>query len=218
VTVFYTSDLHIDHKLVAGHRGHRRVREEFLSTNFSSSIPENSPVLEPDTAAHDAALAAYWDATVKKDDIVFVLGDTGLGKFEKVVLPWFDARPGIKHLIAGNHDPVHPARSDAVKLQRRWLQTFDTINPYTTRKIAGQRVLLSHFPYKSYGDGTTHGEPGEGRWAEWRVDESLGKLLVHGHTHGPERAHGNQFHVGWDAWGRFVTHEELEDWVRSTSL
>lgn len=191
LTVFYTSDLHIGHRLVASHR-------DFF---------------DGDTDAHDAALAQYWDATVKKDDIVFVLGDTGIGRFEQVVLPWFEARPGRKHLIAGNHDPVHPSRSDAVKLQPRWLQVFETINPYTTRRIAGEKVILSHFPYASYGDGTTHGEPGEGRWAEWRVPEHLGKFLLHGHTHGPEKAHGKQFHVGWDAWGRFVTHEELETWV-----
>lgn len=208
MTIFYTSDLHIGHRLVAGHRGFTQ------ETGHFSDI-DGAPEYESDTDAHDEAIAAYWDATVQEDDIVFVLGDTGLGRFEQVVLPWFDARPGRKHLIAGNHDPVHPARSDAVKLQKRWLQTFETINPYATRKIAGEKVILSHFPYASYGDGTTHGEPGEGRWAEWRVDERLGKFLLHGHTHGPEKAHDRQLHVGWDAWGRFVSHDEIVTWVES---
>jgi calcineurin-like phosphoesterase family protein len=207
MTVFYTSDLHIGHKLVAGERGFWQEREVFKGSPLEQPIP--------DPAAHDAALAEYWDKTVSGEDTVYVLGDVGLGRFESRVLPWFDARPGIKHLVAGNHDPVHPCRSDAVKLQWRWLKTFATINPYATRKIAGQKVMLSHFPFASYGDGTTHGEPGEGRWTEWRVPEELGKLLVHGHTHGTEKAHGNQFHVGWDAWGRFVTQDELEAWVRS---
>jgi calcineurin-like phosphoesterase family protein len=204
MTIYYTSDLHIGHRLLASERGFMKEGGDYLGAPLE---------LLPDTDAHDASLAQYWDDTVKTDDTVYVLGDTGLGRFEQVVLPWFDARPGTKHLIAGNHDPVHPCRSDAVKLQRRWLQTFDTINPYVTRKLAGQKVMLSHFPYQSYGDGDQHGEP-EGRWNEWRIDESLGKLLLHGHTHGTERAHGNQFHVGWDAWGRFVSQEEIIDWVQ----
>jgi calcineurin-like phosphoesterase family protein len=204
MTVWYTSDLHIGHKLVAGHRGFY----------YFDDGPENPPT-EPNHIEHDAALARYWDSTVKADDTVYVLGDTGMGRFENYVLPWFDARPGIKHLVAGNHDPVHPARSDAVKLQRRWLKTFDTINPYVTRKIAGKKVMLSHFPYASYGDGTTHGEPGEGRWSEWRIPEELGKLLLHGHTHGPEKSHDNMLHVGWDAWGMFVPQEAVETWVKT---
>lgn len=207
MTNFYTSDLHIGHRLVAGHRGFLRYDES--STEFGLD-----PIEHVDVDAHDLSLADYWLSTVKEDDTVFVLGDTGMSKFD-YVLEWFAALPGTKHLIAGNHDPVHPARSDSIRLQRKWLEVFATINPYTTRKIAGQKVLLSHFPYASYGDGTTHGEPGEGRWSEWRVDESMGKLLLHGHTHGPEKGHDNMLHVGWDAWGRFVRHDEVEAWVTS---
>lgn len=74
--------------------------------------------------------------------------------------------------------------------------------------------LALHFPYASYGDGLVHGEPGEGRWVEWRCQDD-GKLLLHGHTHGQEQAHDRMFHVGWDAWHRFVRHEELEAWVQT---
>lgn len=201
--VFFTSDLHIGHKLVAGLRGF-----------WDEDNVDDDGNAAPDTLEHARTVAAIWDATVKPSDTVFVLGDTGLSNWS-YVLNWFDNRPGTKHLIAGNHDPVHPARSDAIKLQKEWLHVFATINPYTTRKIAGEKVLLSHFPYASYGDGTTHGEPGEGRWSEWRADERLGKLLIHGHTHGPERAHdGNQFHVGWDAWGGLVPMQTIVDWVQ----
>jgi calcineurin-like phosphoesterase family protein len=216
MTVFYTSDPHVFHKLVAGHRGYWQPATQEIHDQYSSPYALLSKVEIPDPERYAEMLADYWDSTVKHDDVVYILGDTGMGRWNEV-LAWFDERPGVKHLIAGNHDPVHPARSDAVKLQPRWLQTFRTINPYTTRKIAGQKVMLSHFPYQSFGDGGEHGEP-EGRWNEWRIDESLGKLLLHGHTHGKEKAHdGNQLHVGLDAWGRFVEHEEVEEWVKSVA-
>lgn len=200
MTIWYTSDLHIGHRLVAAHRGYKGHEDPFES--------QDVPV---DIIGHDADLASYWDNTVALDDTVFVLGDTGMGRFEQHVLPWFDARPGTKHLIAGNHDPVHPSRSDALKLQKRWLQTFNTINPYLTRKLNGHKVILSHFPYESWGEGP--GRDGESRWNEWRIDESLGKPLLHGHTHGPETAHGRQLHVGWDARERFVSQEEVLEWL-----
>lgn len=203
---FYTSDLHIGHAKVAEIRG-------FATTEIRDTGPTIEPVVVVDVAAHADYIAEIWDSTVKKDDTVYVLGDTGLGQFEKVVLPWFKDRPGIKHLIAGNHDPVHPCRSDAVKLQPKWLDVFRTINPYLTRKVAGEKFMLSHFPYESYGDGTTHGEEG-GRWNEWRVPEELGKPLVHGHTHGPEREHDNMFHVGWDAWNELVPEERILEWLQ----
>lgn len=187
---FYTSDLHIGHRLVAGLRG------------FDS------------TEEHDATLAAYWDLTVKPEDTVFVLGDTGMTKFEQVVLPWFSERPGSIHLIAGNHDPIHPARSDAYKLQSKWLSVFSSVQPYATRKTNGVKFLMSHFPYLSWGEGPLRGGEEAARWVEWRLPESDVPLL-HGHTHGPEKAHGQMLHVGWDAWGRFVREDEVVAWVQS---
>ncbi len=212
MTIFYTSDIHIGHRLVAGTRGY--WDEDNVVEVFGDDRLLGQFACEPDTDAHDEDLARVWDEQVGPKDTVFLLGDTGLGKFETVVLPWLDARPGIKHLIAGNHDPVHPARSDAIRLSARWLQTFATIQPYATRKLLGQKVLLQHFPYASWGDGDTHGEPGEGRWSEWRLPDT-GKLLIHGHTHGKEQAHhGNMFHVGWDAWGQLVPQDTILDWIR----
>lgn len=228
MSIYFTSDLHIGHKLVAGLRGffdEDNVVGDDISCYCACHRDGGAtmhvapccypPEAQPDTQAHDEHIAHIWDKTVKSGDTVYILGDTGMSRFDEVVLPWFKARKGIKHLIAGNHDPVHPARSDSVKLQaRKWLDVFDTINPYTTKRINGEKVLLSHFPYAWYGDGDTHGEPGEGRWAEWRLPDT-GKFLVHGHTHGQERDHGSMFHVGWDAWGQLVPEQTLTDWIES---
>lgn len=144
MSVFYTSDLHIGHAKVAGIRGFKKI-VEYRESGGQDPMWEDVEVV--DTEAHDRDLARVWDSMVKPDDIVYVLGDTGMSNFDKVVLPWFAERPGTKHLIAGNHDPVHPARSDALKLQPKWLKVFATISPYATRKAAGHKFLLSHFPY-----------------------------------------------------------------------
>lgn len=191
VTNWYTSDLHIGHEKVARLRGFETVEE------------------------HDAHVAKMWDERVGINDVVFVLGDIGLTQFESRVFPWFQERPArALHLVAGNHDPVHPSRSGALKEQRKWLKVFDTINPYLIRKIEGHRVALSHFPYRSYGDGNDHGEPLNGRFAEWRVDEELGLPLLHGHTHETfVYTADNMLHVGWDAWGAPVHESEVRLWL-----
>lgn len=50
-SIYYTSDIHHGHRLVADLRGFDDVED------------------------HDAALAANWDKTVRPDDTVWVLGD-----------------------------------------------------------------------------------------------------------------------------------------------
>ena len=194
MTIFITSDPHVGHEKVAEIRG-------FASAN-----------------EWDDYLADYWDSTVTKYDLVFVLGDTGMSRFETHVLPFFDQRPGRKFLVTGNHDPVHPARSDAWKLQPRWLQTFEVVTPYLTRKWGGIRFLMSHFPSISWGDGPERGGEESSRWNEWRLPNSAwaGGFLLSGHTHGTEKGHGREYHVGLDAHGlEFITSETVVEYAQS---
>lgn len=161
-----------------------------------------------DTAdEHDQAIVANWNATISRDDTVWHLGDVGLGKPAEI-LPWVARLNGKIHLITGNHDAPWPAHRDACKSQRLWLQHFDTIQAFARRKIDGTEVLLSHFPYS--GD-----HSGEDRHVQYRLRDE-GRWLLHGHTHGTERAqfdglpftpHGGEpqrrgktVHVGLDAW------------------
>ncbi|MFC9995780.1 hypothetical protein [Nocardia sp. NPDC127526] len=170
---WYTSDLHIGHRRVAELRG------------FDS------------TDAHDRELAFNWDWMIGPTDIVWVLGDISVGgkANEDNAIEWISKRPGTKHLIAGNHDNCHPMRSKAHAWQRRYLKAFDSVQQTAVRKIAGQRVTLSHFPF--------HGDPDgdhtpENRFEEWRVHDHGGWHL-HGHTHSGNPARGRQIHVGVDA-------------------
>ena len=178
--VFYTSDLHLGHNRVADIRG--------LGL------------------AHDDLIELRWRTTVKPEDTVWVLGDVAMSGFD-YALERIRTWPGTKHLISGNHDPVHPMHRTATKeLQKeRWTDTFATIQPFARKKLAGLDIMLSHFPYEAYGDGEHR--PGS-RYNEYRLPDT-GGLLLHGHTHGKERLHGNQLHVGLDAWGFDPVSQEV---------
>lgn len=168
MSVFFTSDLHFGHRLVAGHRG------------FGT-----------DTEAHDQAIAENWRRVVRLGDQVWVLGDLALAHYQHPLTILADL-PGQKHLIAGNHDACHPMHREAHKVQRHYMGIFASVQAFARRKIAGETVLLSHFPYVK--------DRHEARYMQYRLRDE-GEWLIHGHTHGPEQREGREIHVGLDAWG-----------------
>ncbi|UDL14839.1 metallophosphoesterase [Microbacterium phage Gretchen] len=191
----YTSDLHLGHERVAALRG------------FES------------TALHDGTLVHRWIETVAPEDTVYILGDvTGTSATARVeaALALLADLPGTKHLIAGNHDPVHPMhRRSFARWMPAYLEVFDTVTPFLRRKIGGHEVLLSHFPYAAYGEGPHRGGAEASRHDQYRLPD-LGIPIIHGHTHQPERswelpagwteddghrlAPTRGIHVGVDAW------------------
>jgi calcineurin-like phosphoesterase family protein len=184
---WYTSDPHFGHEKNALRRGFASVEE------------------------HDAVLIESMSKTVRKNDTLVIAGDLSLSR-HKYALELIAALPGTKQFVLGNHDPGHPMhRSSNGIWQRAYLEVFDTVTPFQRRKVAGVEFAVSHFPYASWGDGP---DRDTNRHAQWRLPET-DYPLVHGHTHGTEREHGNQFHVGWDAWGALVPEEIIIDWVRS---
>lgn len=191
MTVYLTSDLHLGHERVATLRGFDSVAE------------------------HDAAVADRWRALVKPRDTVWVLGDLAAAS-PVHALAILATLPGEKVLVAGNHDRCHPMHRDAHRRQAAYLTTgggpFVATLSGARKRIGGEDVLLSHFPYLR--------DREEPRHLQWRLrDEGL--PLVHGHTHGEERLtvtpammtdpwHGEpeevaprriEVHVGVDAWG-----------------
>ncbi|WP_280420043.1 metallophosphoesterase [Nocardia carnea] len=169
--IWFTSDLHIGHIKVAELRG------------FNTDI-------------HDQVLADRWDRTVGPKDQVWVLGDISAGgdRAETAALEWVAARPGIKHLIAGNHDGCHPLHRLSHRWQPIYLDVFASVQQSAVRRIAGERVLLSHFPYPGPGDDHTD----ETRYPDYRFIDT-GRWLLHGHTHHWKAQRGRQLHVGVDA-------------------
>lgn len=183
--LYLTSDLHLGHQKVSEIRGHQNTEE------------------------HDAEIIAAWNARVTDSDHVWVLGDLAASSPERA-LAIIAELPGVKHLIAGNHDRCHPQHRDSWRHQRQYLEVFASVQSGARRRVArnGERtnVLLSHFPYR--GDHTA-----EERYTEWRLQD-CGSWLIHGHTHSTERLQfPRSIHVGWDAWRRLVTWTEVEQIV-----
>jgi len=163
-------------------------------------------------AEHDEAVIARWNELVRPDDLVWHLGDVGLGS-ETRVLEQAARLNGRKQLVTGNHDPVWPGHRDARKHQRRWLEVFESVQAFAKIRLDGRMVVLSHFPYE--GDHTA-----DERAVQFRLRDE-GEWLIHGHTHqrdrlGPNarwlhiataggpfrepRPRGRQVHAGLDAW------------------
>lgn len=168
--VWFTSDTHFSHKLVAEIRG----------------------CLTADD--HDAEIIERWNAKVRPGDVVWHLGDVGMGPLSRF-RDQVSELNGTIHLITGNHDEVSPIHRDSHKKQRAWMEAFASVQAYARRRINGQTVLLSHYPYK--GDHTK-----EDRFDQYRLRSNL-KWLLHGHVHsGPPawEIGSNQIHVGLDAW------------------
>lgn len=211
--IWYTADPH-----VGGHRLVSRIRG-FLNEEKTEEH-RGEVVFAADTAAHDAQVAENWDRVVKKDDTVFVVGDISING-KQPALDWMSDRPGNKIMISGNHDPVHPGFfRNAHKIVAPWREVFVDIQPYYRISLLGQQVLISHLPYLGTGaEGKRdNGEEVEPRGVQWRLPD-LGLPLIHGHTHGPERAHLSdkntpELHVGLDAWGlNLVPQDTVLDWL-----
>lgn len=121
--VFFTSDLHFGHKMVAELRGF------------------------DDPEAHDQAIIDRWNATVTKRDQVWVLGDVAVSSPTRA-LTLIQSLPGTKHLISGNHDGCHPMHSKFTRQLHVYLEAFESVSPFVRRKMAGTEVFLCHFPYE----------------------------------------------------------------------
>ena len=167
---WFSSDTHFLHAMVAKLRG------------FTSS------------AEHDETVIYRWNHLVRPDDLVWHLGDAGLGN-ETRVLEQAARLNGRKHLITGNHDPCWPGHRSARSHQRKWLEVFESVQAFAKTRIDGTTVLLSHMPYLGAGDHTP-----EERHTQFRLHDE-GGWLVHGHTHQSGRNDGRRsVHAGLDAW------------------
>lgn len=184
---YFTADLHLGHEVVARHRGYT-------------------------VTAHDNLIIGNLRQTLKEQDRLFILGDLSVGEHgESHALSLLGAvrqETGCEmHLIAGNHDSVHPMSSRAHRQHEGFRLVFDSIASMGTLKLAGTRALMHHMPYE--GDHTK-----EDRFVEYRAPNH-GMPIIHGHTHSEVPvtwATGDvpQICVSLDAWRmRPVTKEAL---------
>lgn len=100
----------------------------------------------------------------------------------------------LVHGIGGNHDSWWGGQSNSEARSIVALESFTTLNEFLRTKIAGERVMMSHFPYRRGGD------RGPERYSPYRLAND-GSFLLHGHTHFEEKTNGmRSIHVGLDAW------------------
>lgn len=175
-TVWYTSDLHLGHRLVA------RLRTG-IEDNDALAIEQ-----------HDALLAENWDRVVGKNDLIYVGGDLCISGLDEA-LAWIQKRKGRKRLVWGNHDKGHPANPKGPAHGAKYREAFEDAQAFYRTKIGQRDALISHFPYT--------GDRGEDRWTQYRLPD-LGEILLHGHMHSDlrviDREKPYQIHIGPDAW------------------
>lgn len=118
----------------------------------------------------DAHLIEEWNAVVAPRDIVFLLGDVSFRNSTETV-DILEQLNGYLNLIEGNHDRG---------LARYALDMFDSVVPYRELKVNGQRICMSHYPFRS--------------WHQMQY----GSWQLHGHCHNNLEGRGKQLDVGVD--------------------
>jgi calcineurin-like phosphoesterase family protein len=139
----------------------------------------------------NASMIGSWNGVVAPDDTVHYLGDFAMQPHLVAdVLPKLN---GKKFLIAGNHDRCHPKIGSPSK----WLQAyidagFESVQTDMQMEIAGELVLLHHFPYRA------ETEPTQKYYGQRPVD--AGGWLIHGHVHHRWKISGRQINVSVENW------------------
>ena len=148
---WYSADLHF---------GHHRIID-FCKRPFAS------------TAEMNAALIANFQACVRHDDDLWILGDFAFGRAEDTAQfeSWFHSLPGRKHLIIGNHD-------DEAVISLPWAST-----EYMAEiKDGDQSLVLCHYPMITWNGARR------------------GALQLFGHVHDQWSGSRNSVNVGVDQW------------------
>lgn len=142
--IYFTSDLHFGHD-----RGFIYEPRGFISS-----------------AEHDSAIIDRWNAVVKADDTVFILGDLMLGDNSEGIEK-LKRLNGNLHIILGNHDT-----DTRTKLYKNLPNVQEVV--YATKiKAKGYRFYLSHYPTLTANMSET--------------DLKAIVLNLHGHTHSPDK-------------------------------
>jgi len=153
----------------------------------------------------NAGLISNWNARVKPNERVYVLGDFCFGGNTRAreILSQLN---GHKILIRGNHDqPAHKMIAAG----------FSEV--YENERIElpnGQSVLLSHFPFhpdslndEDYWRIYEHDQ----RYTHKRIMDDRESILLHGHVHQQWKTQGRQINVGVDVWNQGpVSHEQIQ--------
>lgn len=181
--VWFTADLHLGHKKVSDIRG-------FESTD-----------------EHDYFILDNLLKSTSQKDTIWILGDISGGgsSSQKTALRQLKRLNRTMHLIAGNHDGVHPMHRNSFKWQSEYFETFDSVQPFARKRFNKTDIWLSHFPWSGGGDHTA-----TERYSTIRLNDDNESWLIHGHTHSNILVDEKQrmIHVGVDACNFMPVHFE----------
>ncbi len=151
---FYTSDSHFGHKNIL----------KYCNRPFSN------------VTEMDEALISNWNKVVRKDDIIYHLGDVAFCCDIDYALSIMKKLNGIKHLIVGNHDQL------ALQMNDIRPGTWASINQLSELIIINQKFVLCHYPMRSWNGSNKN------------------SIHLFGHVHGNMPSYGKSFDVGVDCW------------------
>jgi len=162
--VHFCSDLHFNHAniILYANRPYSSVEE------MNESLIDN------------------WNAVVKPEHIVYILGDFAFAK-QDVIKKFAIRLNGTKHLVMGNHDKLIRNNQDAFINKNKGDNFFSSIQEYKEININGQHICLFHFAMRS-----------------WHRSHH-GSYALFGHSHGSLEPLGKSVDVGVDA--KFITDE-----------
>ena len=89
----------------------------------------------------DETMVERWNAKVRDDDTVYVLGD--LFFRAATVEPILKRLKGRKHLVLGNHDPSWTGRVDLADY-------FESVQTLKEGSVGGRLITMCHYPMLSY--------------------------------------------------------------------
>lgn len=192
--IFFTSDTHIGHVNII----------KYCSRPFGNVEDMREGLIE------------RWNSVVKKEDIVYHLGDFSLQpRHVEGVLSRLNRRE--LHLYLGNHDkPFHG--------EKKWLDQYKAWG-FTTIQWTGRfshdslklpYVNLCHLPYRGAGDAGGYEKGDEERYPDFRLEDD-GEWLFHGHSHNPseKRVRHKMIDVGVDANDYTpVSIEQLKEYMK----
>lgn len=166
MTIWFTSDHHFGHTNII----------RYCDRPFDSVAQMNT------------LMEAAWNSRVEPGDTVYYLGDFALQP--RMVTEILPRLKGSKILIAGNHDRCHGGAP--MWVEHYMTAGFASVHRHLDMEIAGELVLLHHFPYRNDSD------PAQKHYGSRPVDR--GRWLIHGHVHNRWKVLKKQINVSVEAW------------------
>lgn len=153
--IWFSSDPHYGHKNIV--RGESEWESKSACRNFDTLIEHNTTLIE------------NINKVVKKDDIMYMLGDWAFGGKQNIYEFWNALNCKNIHLCLGNHDHHIRKNTDIVDSSGKEVRVqslFLSVNDIITKKISTERFVLCHYAMRTWENG------------------HKGSIMLYGHSHG----------------------------------